>query len=216
MILHDPMDSDNFMSPASERNKLPILKTLAPFLTDVSTVLEVGSRWAQHALFFSENFPHLKWIPTDIPENFNDLKFCLGSHQIDNISSPEILDVSQKQHWEALQKRCQVDFLYTANTFHIMPLDCVEDFWSSSPMILLNSAKVTIYGPFFDSSKKTAPSNKEFDQSLKKQIPGAGIRNIEDILNMAHRNGFQLFKRFEMPANNELLVFEFNSLKSSS
>jgi hypothetical protein len=46
-----------------------------------------------------------------------------------------------------------------------------------------------------------------FDQELKQQDPLRGIRSFEDINKNMKKNGFELFKDYEMPANNRMLVF---------
>ena len=51
-----------------ERNKEPILETFRDVLPKSGTLLEVGSGSGQHAFFFSEELPHLLWLPSDIDD----------------------------------------------------------------------------------------------------------------------------------------------------
>jgi len=63
-----------------------------------------------------------------------------------------------------------------------------------------------LYGPFKSNGSHTAPSNKDFDQSLRARDPSWGIREIEDVGEKAQKNGFGDLKITEMPANNFVLV----------
>ena len=64
-----------------------------------------------------------------------------------------------------------------------------------------------IYGPFNYDGKFTSPSNEEFDKSLRQNDPLSGIRAFEDVNKAMVKQGFELVKDYEMPANNRLLVY---------
>lgn len=51
-------------------------------------------------------------------------------------------------------------------------------------------------------------SNAQFDVWLKGRDPLSGIRDFEDLERLAAEHGMALFKDFEMPANNRILVWE--------
>jgi Protein of unknown function (DUF938) len=46
-----------------------------------------------------------------------------------------------------------------------------------------------------------------FDDWLKGQDPSFGVRNLEDVVQVANQAGVQLAQTIEMPANNVCLVF---------
>jgi len=56
-------------------------------------------------------------------------------------------------------------------------------------------------------SKLSPCHNPTFDQSLRAQNPGWGIRLREDVELEAARAGLQVSARYAMPANNLLLVW---------
>ena len=56
-------------SPASERNKQPILEVLYPLFKDIGIVLEIGSGTGQHSIFFGENIPNITWQTADLKAN---------------------------------------------------------------------------------------------------------------------------------------------------
>jgi Protein of unknown function (DUF938) len=53
----------------------------------------------------------------------------------------------------------------------------------------------------------TAPSNLEFDVSLRAQNPSWGLRRLSDVQREAERFGLRLSDRLSLPANNLLLRF---------
>ena len=53
-------------SQACENNKRFILERIENEFRAGNVVLEIGSRTAQHVIFFAQNMPLVHWIPTDI------------------------------------------------------------------------------------------------------------------------------------------------------
>ena len=64
-----------------------------------------------------------------------------------------------------------------------------------------------LYGPFVESGVPTAPSNVQFDQSLRQRNPEWGIRRLDDLTDLGAKLGLSLCERIGMPANNLVLVF---------
>lgn len=50
--------------------------------------------------------------------------------------------------------------------------------------------------------------NSKFEQWLKAKDPGFGVRNIEDVIELAERNGLAFEEKIEMPANNLSVWFQ--------
>ena len=198
-------------SPAAERNKAPIGEILLPVFKENqwTRILEVGSRWAQHAKYMTSQSPDLIWQTTDIPENLEELKECTKDSPL-----PEsfALDVSQNGHWISARE-FQPEVIFTANTFHIMGWESVHKFWKQISELKQSLQAVFVYGPFFENSVETAPSNLEFDQSLKERIPGGGIRWLHEVEELADQAGMTLTEAHSMPANNRLLYFQRQPLK---
>jgi hypothetical protein len=72
---------------------------------------------------------------------------------------------------------------------------------------LREGSQVIIYGPFNYNGTFTSESNAAFDKMLKERNPESGIRAFEDVNNNMLKNGFALYKDYEMPANNRTLVY---------
>ncbi|HEY9886687.1 MAG TPA: DUF938 domain-containing protein, partial [Vampirovibrionales bacterium] len=165
-------------------------------------VLEIGSGSGQHALYFSEHLPHLTWQATDTETYLNNLQLnILESKQ--NIPKPFLLDVSTFN--EPPPKK--YDAVFSANTLHIMSWEEVTQMFNLVEEVTKQIATLYIYGPFYYEGKCSSPSNQEFDKWLKQRNPESGIRNFEDVNELAIQRGFQLKEDNLMPANNQLLVW---------
>jgi len=56
--------------------------------------------------------------------------------------------------------------------------------------------------------RHTSESNRMFDLQLKASDPRWGVRNLDDVIELAQTNGLQFLKRIQMPANNFTVIFE--------
>lgn len=54
----------------------------------------------------------------------------------------------------------------------------------------------------------THSSNARFDQWLKQRDPESGIRNFEDLNELAANAGMEWQADYEMPVNNRILVWQ--------
>ena len=61
--------------------------------------------------------------------------------------------------------------------------------------------------PYRRDGRHTAPSNAEFDESLRSRNPDWGVRDVEAVTALAEREGLELSELVEMPANNLSVVF---------
>ena len=100
------------------------------------------------------------------------------------------------------------DAIFTANTLHIMGWPEVELFFAKADKHLKATALLCIYGPFKYRDEFTSPSNADFDLWLKGNNPVSGIRDFEAIERLAHNASFSLLADHNMPANNQLLVWQ--------
>ncbi|MFT5138568.1 MAG: cyclopropane fatty-acyl-phospholipid synthase-like methyltransferase [Lysobacterales bacterium] len=194
--------SVNFSS-ASDRNKQPIFEQLKRLLPAGACVLEIGSGWGQHAVFFSESLPTLEWQPTDRPEALPELGARLLEYGNASIKAPIPLDVLKNPF-----PSVNFDAVYSANTAHIMSWQGVEAMFSGTGKCLKPGSIFCLYGPFNIGGSFTSESNRQFDSDLKARKPEMGIRDIEALEILATSHQMILRERNQMPANNLLLVFE--------
>jgi len=194
-------DKKNY-SPAADRNKAPILDLLNLYIQK-GRLLEIGSGTGQHAVFFAEKLIDVQWITSDQKRNHSTIKEYLIEAKLKNLHGPETLKVGEDDF-----PKGQFNYVYTANTLHIMSWKEVKTLIKLLGKRLREGALVFTYGPFNYDGQFTSESNKAFDEQLKNRNPSSGIRNFEDVLAHMQTSGFKLLNDHEMPANNRLLVFE--------
>ncbi len=190
-------------SESCDQNCKPILSVIQPLLADCLSLLEIGSGTGQHAVFFAQKMPHLTWHTSDCAEYLPGIQAWLVDEKLENVQSPFVLDVS-KSSWPLLD----IDAIFSANTAHIMHWQDVEAMFSGVGSCLLPGGRFMLYGPFNYNCQYTSESNERFDQWLKSRDPESGIRDIEDLKELANNAGMVLKNDYEMPANNRILYWE--------
>jgi cyclopropane fatty-acyl-phospholipid synthase-like methyltransferase len=191
---------------ACDRNKAPILAVIKLLFEDCTSVLEIGSGTGQHAVYFAEKLPHLVWHTSDVKENHADIRAWLQDAKLSNLQGPLSLDVMQAE-WPPVK----VDAVFSANTAHIMHWEAVEKFFAGVGKLLPEGGKFVLYGPFNYQNQYTSDSNANFDLWLKARDPHSGIRNFEDLDNLAKSAGLMFRQDYEMPANNRILYWQKNN-----
>jgi SAM-dependent methyltransferase len=193
-------------SEACERNKGPILEKLRAHLEGHSQVLEIGSGTGQHAVHFASNLTHLTWHPTERLAFLPDLAARIQAEGGPNLRPATVLDVRQ-----TLWPLSRVDAIFTANTLHIMSWTEVCLLFAGIGSTLAPGGVLGIYGPFLYEGIQTAPSNAEFDRSLRQRDPASGLREMGSTLRQSGDVGLHLVADHQMPANNRLLIFQKES-----
>jgi SAM-dependent methyltransferase len=193
-------------SEACERNKNPILDVLSDVFSGCRRVLEIGSGTGQHAVHFGRHLEHVEWHPSDRPEALPSLRERVKAEASPNVRPPLELDVTADP-WPSRVVGGQFDAVFTANTLHIMSWLGVERMFEGLGAVLTNGGVACVYGPFRYDRNFTAPSNEQFDQSLRQRDPLSGIRDFEAVNALARDQGLELLGDHEMPANNQMLVW---------
>ena len=91
---------------------------------------------------------------------------------------------------------------------HIAPWKACEGMFRFSKHVIAQGGFIYLYGPYKEKYKKLARSNTEFDLQLRSQNPEWGIRFLEDVVRLGDNFGFELFEKYEMPANNLSIIFK--------
>lgn len=196
MALHKPF------SQACENNKQPILERIRNTFTIPGIILEIGTGTGQHAVHFASAMPHLEWQPSDRPGASGHCLGWIEEAALANIRPPVELDVAAG-NWPV----DNIDGAYSANTAHIMAWQEVEAMFAGLSSRLGTDMPFCLYGPFSYGGRHTSDSNRQFDQHLRNQAPHMGIRDMNDLLELAEGTDFRLENDHEMPANNRLLVW---------
>ncbi len=190
-------------APAAERNREPILEVLRRVLPASGTVLEIASGTGQHAVFFSERLPQLRWQPSDpAADALRSIRAWVSEEARENLLAPIDLDVRSKP-WPV----ARADAMLCINMIHVSPWEASEALFEGAQRLLSADAPLVTYGPYRVHGEHTAPSNAAFDQSLRSRNPRWGVRDIDELSELATRTGFTLEESVLMPANNMTLVW---------
>ena len=191
-------------SPASGRNREPILAVLRRHLPAEGLVLEVASGAGEHAMWFAAALPGLTWRPTDPDAQARaSIAAWRAEAKLPNLLPPLALDASAPDSWPVEK----ADAVVAINMTHIAPWAATEGLMAGAGRILAPGGTLYLYGPYREVGVVTAPSNTAFDLDLKRHHPEWGLRLAEEVIALAATHGLRLVERVPMPANNLSLVF---------
>lgn len=197
------MNSAREYSDACDANCTPILDILKDTFADCRSILEIGSGTGQHAIHFGKHLAHLTWQTSDVTANHASINAWQKDANLDNVLPAITLDVGADD-WPDFH----YDGVFSANTIHIMSWPAVIDMFKGIGRALKPGGLFCLYGPFNVGNRFTSISNEKFDQWLKNRDPVSGIRNKEDLNDLALTNQLALIADHEMPVNNRLLVWK--------
>ena len=189
-------------SQAAENNKAPIAEILTDVFSDVKHVLEIGSCTGQHAVHMGRAFPDIIWQPSDIAPMIDGLGARIEKDAPDNVRPPISIDVMDGE-WP-FEK---ADAVYAANVVHIISKPHIEALFAGIGRTLTSGGILVLYGPFKYGGNYTSESNARFDLWLKNRDSKSGIRQFEYIDGLARSHQLRLQDDFQMPANNQLIVW---------
>jgi SAM-dependent methyltransferase len=190
-------------APAVARNKAAITEVLARHLPASGLVLEIASGSGEHALHFAAHFPGLRFQPTD-PDAaaLASIAAWREEAQLANLLPPLMLDV-MADTWPVQR----ADAVVCINMIHIAPWEATAALIRGAARVLPHDGVLFLYGPFTQGGQHTAPSNAEFDASLRAQDARWGVRDLEAVACAASAAGFAAPVIESMPANNLSVIF---------
>jgi cyclopropane fatty-acyl-phospholipid synthase-like methyltransferase len=194
-------------APAVARNREPILAILRRILPAQGTVLEIASGTGEHAVHFAAALPHLTWQPTDADADaLRSIAAHRASAQLPNLPAALPLDASSPV-WPVTR----ADAVVAINMIHISPWRATEGLMEGAARVLPSDGTLYLYGAFKEGDRHTAPSNAAFDANLRASNPEWGVRDLEQVADLARWHGLHLAERIPMPANNLSLVFRYRA-----
>jgi len=194
-------------APAFHRNHEAIWQAIAPFLTaKTGAVLELGSGTGQHVVTYAARTPGLKWYPSDFQDSHLASIAAWRTHSgLANIAPPQRIDLTDPA-W-AWRPGGALEAMLCINVLHISPWAVSQNLIAGAGRQLAPGGCLFIYGPFMRDGAHTAPSNADFDASLRARDPSWGVRDIADLDRLARDAGLSSAAMTAMPANNYVLAF---------
>lgn len=188
-------DGDRLFSPSAGRNKAVIAARLSDWLPDAATVLEVGSGTGEHGAALGDLRTDVIWQYSD-PDPASRRSQNAWAHE--GWPAALALDLTQSDWWQDLGR---YDAVFSANMIHIAPIEAAHGLAQGASEC---SDMVIIYGPFLF-GEASAPSNLDFDASLKRRDPRWGVRDLQLVKYIFEDVGFSRLESFDMPRNNHLV-----------
>ncbi|NJK49629.1 DUF938 domain-containing protein [Candidatus Gracilibacteria bacterium] len=205
--MNTPIDARQY-APATLRNREPILEVLLRVLPSDGNILEIASGTGEHAIFFAPHLSPRQWIPSDCnPVLLTSIQAWREYSPVDNLHPPLAINV-QDEVWSIEAKDLSIAAIANINMIHISPWSACLGLMAGANRLLPSGGILYLYGPFKRGGKHTAPSNLAFDESLRAQNPEWGVRNLEDVIEVANNQGLNLLEIVQMPANNLSVVFQ--------
>jgi len=212
-------------SPSADRNKCPIYDVISshvlptlPSSTNLA-ILEVASGSGIHAFHFTsqilQNFDDkVTYYPTDTTPSYLDsirarIDICQDEKLRRAIQSPLTLTLLDNGPAESLriQEETCFDLIICINMIHISPWSATLGLMKLAKEKLKKNGVLYCYGPY-KVDGKAVESNLSFDRSLKSRDSAWGLRDLEQVVELAENCGELKFeKKIEMPANNLSVIY---------
>jgi len=190
-------------APSVARNKDAIAGVLARYLPSSGLVLEIASGSGEHAVHFASSFPALVFQPTDPSEEARaSIAAWRQETALPNMRAPLALDVTAAP-WPINH----ADAVTCINMIHIAPWEATLGLMAGAARIIPPGGLLFLYGPYKRAGQHTAPSNADFDASLRERDARWGVRDLETVAAEATAMGFAAPMIEAMPANNLSLIF---------
>lgn len=191
-------------APSAARNRDPIWEVLRSHLPVHGLVLEVASGSGEHTVHFARaSGSELVYQPSD-PDRLAraSIDAWTAASGLANIRPAIALDAAADV-WPIER----ADVVVCINMIHISPWSSAVGLMRGAGRVLPASGLLFLYGPYRREGRHTAPSNEAFDQDLRRRNPEWGVRDLDDVADLAGGAGFGPPDIAQMPANNLSVLF---------
>jgi SAM-dependent methyltransferase len=193
-------------SPATVRNRAPILEVLKQHLPRQGLVLEIASGSGEHITHFAAALAgdagHLQFQPSDPDATARaSIDAWVQELGLTNIRPAIALDAAAAP-WPLNN----ADAVLCINMIHISPWAATVGLLRGAARILPQGGLLFLYGPYRRGGQMV-PSNQAFDETLRAENPAWGIRDLKAVEALAAEHGFGTLVIKEMPANNLSVMF---------
>ncbi len=198
------IDDTRRYSPATVRNRGPILDVLRRYLPSQGLVLEIASGSGEHITHFAADAgASVLFQPSDPDEGArSSIDAWVSVLGVTNVLPAIALDAAAEA-WSVTR----ADMVLSINMIHIAPWHATIGLVRGAARVIPAHGSLFIYGPFRRGGSHTASSNEAFDRNLRLQDPAWGVRDLESVTALAVAEGFSAPIIEVMPANNLSLIF---------
>lgn len=191
-------------SPAFPRNRDPILEVLRARWTQPAQILELASGPGEHACYFTQHLPHLRWQPSE-PQPEGRASIEAWRHHLGlapRVAAPLALDV-RVGPWPGrhFQGALAINFL------HMVDVETVHAALRGVASCLEPGGTLLVYDCFSYQGQHTSPSNQRFDEHLRRNTPGGRVHAFEEIDALAASEGLVDPQIDDLPANNQMVCW---------
>jgi hypothetical protein len=159
----------------------------------------------------------LTWWPSDIDNaaHVASIRAWRDFAGAANVRDPQAIDLMDKD-WDVSGPPGTFAAMLAINLTHISPWPASENLIAGAGRWLTPGGRLFVYGPFMRDGAHTAPSNAQFDASLRAGNAAWGVRDIAALAALGEAAGVPLIETVAMPANNFTLMFERASSRARS
>eukprot|EP00960_Hanusia_phi_P067353 766608-Hanusia_phi.AAC.3 len=125
------------------------MKTLVP--KEEGKVLAVAEGSGQHVSSFAKEFPHLKFVATDLGSKaIASIRAYVQEEGVSNVVAMEQLDMTADNRWEdkSWAGPASFDLVYAVNLTHISPWAASLGLLATAARLLREGGVLMVYGPF--------------------------------------------------------------------
>jgi hypothetical protein len=101
----------------------------------------------------------------------------------------------------------QADAMVNINMIHISPWSATRALLRGARAVLPPGGVLYLYGPFQRDHRHTAPSNQDFDDGLRRCNAAWGVRDLDEVTQVATEEGLLRSEVVPMPSNNLSVLF---------
>lgn len=200
-------EASRLSSPSVARNRDAIREVFVKEMPAAGSFLEIGSGTGEHVAHLAAALPTARFLPGDPDVASRASIDAWAAHlSLANIAPAHDFNVAAPD-WAAAVTEPLAGVL-SINMIHIAPFAAAKGLFGGAGRLLGDGGKLFVYGPFSRNGAHVAPSNAEFDRSLKSRNPEWGVRDLDlDLGPLAVLAGFVLETVVAMPANNLSVIW---------
>lgn len=161
--------------------------------------------------YLSSNHPEVTFVPSDAQDVFLERLSDISQDQ-DNMEDPLLLNVFSDTQWNEAVNRGPYDCILAFNLVHLIPWEGTRKlFQGASRGLNAPLGILALYGAFRRKGMFLSSSDSEFDKDIKSRDSQWGLRDLEEVVDVASEYGFQSEAIFDMPRGNFMLILRYIS-----